>query len=106
MQQYVRLQDINIMHIPDSLPTDESLVSVHTARSWTEAMVVRGLLESAGIPASELGMGSPSPMPDLAHILYGIDIYTLKSQADRARQLIAEYFAEIAEDEESSLGEI
>jgi hypothetical protein len=76
---------------PDSLRTNERLVSAHTARSWVEAVVVRGLLESAGIPATELGAGSPSPVPDLAPLLYGIESHVLQSQADAARKLIAEY---------------
>lgn len=79
--------------LPDPLRTNERLVSVHTARSWVEAVVVRGLLESGGIPATELGAGSPSPVPDLAPLLYGIEIHVLQSQAEAARKLIAEYLA-------------
>ena len=72
---------------PDPLRTDERLISVHTARSWVEAVVVRGLLESGGIPATELGAGSPSPVPDLAPLLYGIEIHVLQSQADARAQI-------------------
>lgn len=87
--------ECTIMQQPDSLPTDEAIVRVHTARSWTEAVVVRGLLESAGIAATELGVAGPTPMPDLAPLLYGIDIFVLKSQQDSARQLIAEHQDEL-----------
>jgi hypothetical protein len=82
-----------MMQQPDPPPTDEAIVPVHTSRSWTEAVVVRGLLQSEGIAATELGVGTPSPMPDLAPLLYGIEIFVLASQAERARRLIAEYLA-------------
>ena len=93
-----------MMQQPDPFRTNEAIVAVHTCRSWTEAVVVRALLESAGIAATELGVGNPSPMPDLAPILYGIEIYVLESHADRARQMIAEYLAavESGEDQENS----
>ena len=61
---------------------------VYTAGSWIEAVVVRGLLESAGIESPALGDGN---LPDLTPIFSGIGIYTLESQADRARELIAEH---------------
>src|SRR5258708_7936909 len=86
------------MQQPDSLPTDEPIVVVHTVRSSAEAMVVRGLLEGAGIASPELGMGSGSPWPDFVSILrpfQEIEIYALESQVRRARQLIAEYFADV-----------
>jgi hypothetical protein len=93
-----------MMQQPDPLRTDEAIVAVHTSRSWTEAVVVRGLLESEGITATELGVGTPSPLPDLAPVLYGIEIFVLASQADRARGLIAEYLAgeDIEDDSENS----
>ena len=89
----------------DPLPNDEPIVVVHTVRSWTEAIVVRGLLKSSGIESPELGNSGPSPMPDLAPILQGIDIYALASQAEQARRLIAEYFAESAWEGEPSQGD-
>ena len=66
----------------------ERIVVVYTASTWTEAMVVRGLLESAGIPSPALGDGNP---PDLSIALQGIEIYALDSQAEHARQVIAAY---------------
>ena len=85
------------MQQPDSLPSDESIIVVHTAQSGTEALVVRALLEGAGIASPEIGVGSPSPWPGLVSILHPaqrIEIYALESQAGRARQLIADYLAE------------
>jgi hypothetical protein len=93
-----------MMQQPDPPRTDEVIVAVHTSRSWTEAVVVRGLLQSEGIAATELGLGTPSPLPDLAPLLYGIEIFVVASQADRARRLIAEYLAgeDIEADAENS----
>ena len=39
---------------------DDRVVVVYTASTWIEAIVVRGLLESAGIPSPALGDGNPS----------------------------------------------
>jgi hypothetical protein len=74
------------------LPTQEPIVVVYTAYSWIEAVVVRSLLESAGIASPALGDGN---LPDLAFVSMGIEIYTLKSQAERARQVIEEHLADI-----------
>lgn len=88
------------MQQPDPVPTDEPIAIVYTARSSAEAMVVRGLLESAGIASPELGGGSSSPWPSGVSILHpfrGVEIpvYAIESQAGRARDLIAEYLAEV-----------
>ena len=85
------------MQQPDSAPSGEPIVVVHTARSGTEALVVRSLLASAGIASPQLGVGSPSPWPDFVSILrpaQEIEIYVLESQAGRARELIAECLVE------------
>jgi hypothetical protein len=74
-----------------SLPTGEPIVVVYTAATWMEAVVVRGLLESSGIPSPALGDGNPSTMQDLFPTLSGIEIYALESQAERARKVIVEY---------------
>ena len=93
------------MQQPDPSPTDESITVVHTARSLTEAMVVRGLLESAGIASPELGGGGSSPWPGAVSILHPtrgiqIQIYAIASQAGRARELIAAYLAEAEQEAE------
>ena len=78
-------------------PSGEPIAVVHVANSWTEAVVVRGLLESSGIPSPALGDGYPPEMGPL----YGmIEIYALESQADAARKVIAEYLAEMEESED------
>jgi hypothetical protein len=87
--------------IPKGPPNAEPITVVYTAGSWIEAVVVRGLLESAGIESPALGDGN---LPDLTPIFTGIEIYTLESEAARARQLIADHLAG-AEDLDEVSGE-
>ena len=75
---------------PKGPPTGEAIAVVYRATSWNEAIVVRGLLNSAGIPSPALGDGYP---PDLSPLYCEIEIYALDSQADQARRVIAEYLA-------------
>jgi hypothetical protein len=58
-------------------PSQERVVVAYTAGTAAEAMVIRGLLESAGI--SSPGSGSNDPFP------------LLEPRAEEARQLIEEY---------------
>lgn len=81
--------------------TGERISVVYTAGSWIEAVVVRGLLESAGIESPALGDGN---LPEITPMFSGIEIYTLESQAERARQLIAEHLR-TAEDLDEVSGE-
>src|ERR1700743_1408901 len=49
---------------------DEHVVVAHTAHSAAEALVIRGLLESAGIDSPAPGPAEPFPLnepPDAAH---------------------------------------
>lgn len=89
-----------MMQQPDGFLNHERIVVVYTASTWIEAMVVRGLLESAGIPSPALGDGNPS---DPSLTLLGIEIYALASQAEHAKRVIAEHLDE--EERELSEGE-
>lgn len=82
----------------DGFPNQERIVVVYTAWTWIEAMVVRGLLESAGIPSPALGDGNPT---DPSLTLQGIEIYSLASQEEHAKRVIAEHLA----DERQEFGE-
>ncbi len=74
-------------------PTDESVVVVHTAGTWTEALVIRGLLESSGIASPGSTSTDPFPMREPPEGTHGVEILALESQADEARRLISEYLA-------------
>jgi hypothetical protein len=68
---------------------EERVVVVHTANTTAEAMVIRGLLESAGIDSPGSASSDPFPMnesPDM----HGLEIYARESQADEAKRVIAD----------------
>lgn len=71
----------------------EETVVIHRAESWTEAMVIRGLLESAGIVSPPLTRTDPFPMSEPRADFPGVEILVRESQAEEARKIIAEYRA-------------
>lgn len=87
-------------------PTGERMVVVHTAGSSTEAMVIRGLLESNGIPSPSTE-GTPFPMREPPQGMQGVEIMVLESQAQKARELIHDYLddSEIESSDEEIGGE-
>ena len=96
--------------MPD-LPDREPSVVVHKAGSPTEAIVVRGLLESAGIRLPETTGGDASAANDPLSGTAGVDIEVPQSRAEQARRIIADYLAsgeniiiENSEDDSFDLG--
>ena len=79
-------------NLPD-LPDREPTVVVHHAGTSVEAMVIRGLLESAGIRSPDAPGGDPFPMREPPAGMAGVDIEVLVSQADEARRIIADYLS-------------
>jgi len=97
--------------MPDSGSRDP-VVIVHRATTSTEAMVIRGLLESAGLKVPDFSPGEPFPMHTPPAGMTDGDILVLASQADDARRIIAEYLAseegleiESTEDDQPPSGE-
>lgn len=72
-------------------PTRERAVVVHTAGSWTEAVVIRGLLESNGIASPASTETDPFPMREPPQGIHGLEIVVLETAAERARAIIADY---------------
>ncbi len=75
-------------------PQNERTVAVYTAGSGSEAMVVRGLLESSGIRLP--GPISPDPFPLVDANMsrgaaHGVEVYTYESDANDARRIINGY---------------
>ena len=70
---------------------DEKLVIAHTAETASEAMVIRGLLESAGIHSSGSSSSDPFPLNEPPEGSHGTEIYVRESQAAEAQRIIAEY---------------
>jgi hypothetical protein len=69
----------------------ERVVVVHTAATTSEAMVIRGLLESAGISSPGSGSSDPFPVRDAPEGTHGVEVYVLEPRAEEARRVIAEY---------------
>jgi hypothetical protein len=70
---------------------NEPLVVAHVAESATEAMVIRGLLQSAGIASPGSVSSDPFPIPENPEGPHGTEIFVLKSQVEEARRVIEEY---------------
>ena len=67
---------------------DTDLVEIFDTHQESEALVVRGLLESAGIPALLSSLDAPQEvLPGVG----GVIIRVQASQAEEARRLIEEY---------------
>jgi Putative prokaryotic signal transducing protein len=79
----------------------EQTVVVHRAESWTEAVVIRGLLESAGIASPSFAPTDPFPAGILPPDFPGIEILVRESQAEDARRIIEEYLDEQEEEQET-----
>ena len=73
--------------------SNERVVVAHVAESATEAMVIRSLLESAGIATPGSVSTDPFPIPEDPENPHNFEILVLESQADEARRVIAEYLA-------------
>ncbi len=74
----------------------EKVVVAHVAGNSEEAMVIRGLLASAGIDSPGSSSTDPFPMSEPLDASHGVDVLVLESQADEARRLIAEYLKDNA----------
>jgi hypothetical protein len=70
---------------------DDKLVIAHTAESASEAMVIRGLLESAGIHSPGSASSDPFPLNEPPEGSHGTEIFVRESQAAEAQRIIAEY---------------
>jgi hypothetical protein len=83
---------------PDAPDPNERLVIVFDTDQESEAMVVHGLLESAGIESLVSSLDAPQ---DVLPGVGGVVIRVREEQADEARRLIDEY-----RNEEPDEGEI
>ena len=70
---------------------DDKLVIAHTAENVSEAMVIRGLLESAGIHSPGSASSDPFPLNEPPEGSHGTEIFVRESQAAEAQQIIAQY---------------
>jgi hypothetical protein len=86
-----------------TMPTpDNELVKVFDTDQESEAMVVRGLLESAGIEAVILSLDAPQ---DVLPGVGGVIVQVREDQAEEARRVIEEYSNNPATDQDITAGE-
>jgi hypothetical protein len=78
---FIRMKD----HSP------ERTVVAHTADTVSEALVIRGLLESAGIRSFGSVTADPFPVNEPPEGTHGTEILVSESQVAEARLVIAEY---------------
>lgn len=81
----------------------EELVKVFGTKEESEAMVVRGLLESAGIDCLVTALDAPQ---DVLPGVGGVVIKVAADQADEARRLIDDYRTNPAAEEGELNGEL
>lgn len=77
----------------------EETVVVHTAGTVSEAMVIRGLLESAGIPSPGSVSTDPFPLRDVPEGTHGVEIIVRASDEAAARALISSHVSGAGDDE-------
>ena len=70
-------------------PSKEKLVKVFEAPTITETIVVRSLLESAGIHSPDFESAEPFALHDPPEGWHGSEIWVPASQAEQARRIIA-----------------
>ncbi len=78
---------------------NEKLVKVFDSEDDSEAMVVKGLLDSAGI---DNDLNAAAMLQDMFPGLGGMIILVREEDAETARQLIADYQQKPADDDETA----
>jgi hypothetical protein len=71
--------------------SNDYLVMVFEAATVSEAMVVRGLLQSAGLSAPNFEAAEPFPMHEPPEGWHDAEVWVPQSQAEDARRILAEY---------------
>ena len=79
--------------------SENYLVKVFEAPTASEAMVVRGLLQSAGISAPDFQSAEPFPMNEPPEGWHDAEVWVPESQAEDARRILSEYSKSPARDE-------
>lgn len=72
----------------------DPVIVVHRAASVSEAVVLRGVLQSAGIKSPSDQYTDPFPLNEPPEGFTGTEILVLKSQEDDARRIIDDYYEE------------
>jgi hypothetical protein len=89
-------------NMADAAKDHEELVKVFDTDEESEAMIVRGLLESAGIDAMTQNREAPQ---DILPGVGGVVVLVRPDQAEEARQTIEEYRRSPATDADEAVSE-
>jgi hypothetical protein len=84
---------------------NDRVVVVHTAGTTAEAMVIRALLQSAGIESPGSESTDPFPLREVPEGTHGVEILVRASDEAVARELIDAHLAGGPVSEESDGGE-
>lgn len=68
----------------------DRLIKVYEAPTIAETMVLRGILNSAGIYAPDFDTVDPFPLHDPPEGWHSAEVWVPESQAEEARRIIAE----------------
>lgn len=71
----------------------ERVISAYTADTPAEAVVIRSLLESAGIHSPGPELMNPLELPSVGRVPRLLEIWVVESKAEEARRIIEEYLA-------------
>jgi hypothetical protein len=71
-----------------SQDSHEPFVIVFEATTTSEALVVRGLLQSAGIDSPDFDAADPFPMKEPPEGVHGTEVWVRESQASDAARII------------------
>ena len=74
----------------DPQSSNERLVVAYEAPTQAEALVVRGLLQSAGIYSPDFNAADPFPLKEPPEGVHGAEVWVPESQLKAARRIIAE----------------
>ncbi len=83
-------------------PLNEGLVNVFDTDQESEAMAVRGLLESAGIEVAEISLDAPQ---DVLPGVGGVILQVPEEQADDARAIIEDFRRNPLQEDEAVSGD-
>jgi hypothetical protein len=86
----------------EASPKPVKMTRAYTAATASEAMVVRGLLESAGLYTPNFGAAEPFPLNEPSELTHSTAVYVAEMQLDEARKIIEDYLKSNSGNESAS----
>ncbi len=79
------------MHKSHKPAEEEPFIIVYEAETPEEAIILRGLLQSAGIESPGTTFSDPFPLPTHSEITRGTEVLVRASQVEAARKILDSY---------------